>query len=95
MNSTRVISEKKKLIYICRNSPQRLIEDASIEATKLACIEFGIDEYGHSNMISEWERSSCSIQIEFVGIKISGGPGGWEYNVSFYAWCEKHQDCEG
>ncbi len=94
MISTRVISDKK-LIYVTRYSPARLIEDASIQATKLACTLFGIDEYGHSNIISEWERSCCSIQLEFAGIRIMGGPAGWEYNVSFNVWCEKTVDCEG
>lgn len=25
-----------------------------------------IDEYGHSDKVEEWDRSSCSIEIQFV-----------------------------
>lgn len=89
--SSRRLTDKKS-IYVSLTSPQRLLEEAARQAIRQAAFEFGIDENGHSSKVKEWERSCCSIEIEFVGVQMSGGMGGWQYNVVFRAWCEKHSD---
>ncbi len=38
---------------------------ASDAAYKFALFKFEIDEDGHSSKVEGWERSSCSIEIEF------------------------------
>jgi len=34
-------------------------------AYRIALDKFGIDEFGHSQRITEWERSSCWIELNF------------------------------
>ena len=51
--------------YIFISRTEANFDRACDEAYKSALIRFGIDEYGHSNCIEEWERNSCLIEVTF------------------------------
>ncbi len=61
-------------------------------AAKLAPVIFGIDDCGHSSRVEDWERSSCSIMIEFLKMSFALGMTGAEYTYYFEAWAEKADD---
>lgn len=81
-----IISEVKEISVWVEG--ERLIEKAFIKAIPLAYDEFGIDEYGHSNKIKKWDRSDSSVRLELVKMEAVGSMMGWEYKVTFKAWCE-------
>lgn len=83
------IGEKKEIsIYRTECHFDRACESAYRHAVSL----LGIDEDGHSGEVNGWERSSCSVCVEFVSFQIRGGMGGIEYLYSFVAWAEKCED---
>ena len=91
MFKTKIITKKKRIVVSLQDST-RFLEVASRRAIQLANSEFGIDENGHSHRVKLWERSCCSVRLQFETMEISGGMCGWEYTAIFKAWCEKHED---
>jgi hypothetical protein len=88
--AANVLAQKE--IYIQLDGLHRPLERAAKMAIDQALWEFGIDESGHSDKVADWERSSCSINVEFVSLRMSGGMGGWGTVVTFKIWCEKNED---
>ena len=81
---------KVEQIEVHLHDPARLLEKATTRAKLSACAKFGIDDYGNSDKVEQWDRSSCSIAIEFESLRMEGGHGGgWSHTVTFKAWCEK------
>ncbi len=48
------------------------LDKACDSAYWLAVNKFGIDECGHSQKLTEWERSSCWVELEFSSYKRVG-----------------------
>ena len=87
------ISEVKTFSYQ-QETPERLIENGLKHARTMAVFEFGIDDCGHSDKVKEWDRSSCSIEIRWVGLWASVGMGGAEHWVAFETYCAKYEEDE-
>jgi hypothetical protein len=64
----------------------RACESANYQAVML----FGIDDCGHSSKVEGWERSNCSIKIEFKKYTQYGNMVGWSHVYLFEAWVEQH-----
>lgn len=86
------IISKVEEIRIDLRSPERLMETAVKTALMYAGGIFGIDDCGHSEFVEDWERSNCSIEIEFKSLKINTGYLGATYTIVFNAWCEKEDE---
>lgn len=61
-------------------------------AKQLARDMFGVTPEGHFDRVNDAERSTCSINIEFVGLVMSGGMMGWDHVYRFNAWVTKDDD---
>lgn len=81
-----------KTIRVEFSSPVRLLENGLIRASDMAIVQFGIDDSGHSSKVKGYYRSSCSVVLKFVGMRMYFGMGGAQYVLSFKAWCEKSDD---
>ena len=90
----RKVISGRRTIHVQLNGFDRMLEKAAAEASERALIEFGIDRDGHSDEVPDWERSCCSIQVEFKGITMSGGMMGWSSTVTFETWCECNDEDE-
>lgn len=76
--------------YVMRREADldRAMDDARARAVGLC----QIDDDGHSG-IAGWDRSSCSIVVEFRGVQHRIGMVGHDEVVyKFYAWVEKADD---
>lgn len=87
------ISKVEKIVVQLPDA-SRIIERAIDQARRLALITFGIDENCHSDEVADWERSSCSIRIEFEKTTTCVGYLGASHIVEFKAWCEKSDEEE-
>jgi hypothetical protein len=81
--------EEKREIHIVRT--EEGFDKACLSAYHQAVSLFDIDDDGHSKKVKGWERSSCSVCVEFVTVQISGGMGGIEYVYTFRVWAEKSE----
>lgn len=90
MEKTKIIAEEELHVHL--QGSHRPLERGLEQAHERAIMRFGIDEDGHSDRVPEWERSCCSINIEFVRMIMSGGMGGWSTTMIFKAWCERVYD---
>ena len=79
----KILAEEK--IQVTVRSRVRLLEEAIELAHWEVVHRFGIDDAGYADKVEGWSRSTCSINLEFLGFEISMGMGGWNYNVSFKA----------
>lgn len=69
-------------------------DKACDSAYQMAVALFGIDSYGHSSLIEEWDRSYCSIRVIFRKYLHSGGMGGHSHTYIFQAEAVKMMDSE-
>ncbi len=92
METVKVIAQEE--IHVDLHGSHRPLERGLEQAHERAIMLFGIDDCGHSDRVSEWERSCCSIHIEFVRLILSGGMDGWNTTMIFKAWCERVYDDE-
>ena len=53
------------------------------EALKHALIILGADEDGYLKKVEGWERSTDSIEINFIRLSMMGGFMGWSYCYEF------------
>ena len=64
--------------------------DQAVQFAKgLAIGRFGVDENGHIDNVRGAERSSCTINIEFVSFRAIGGMMGWGHEYVFKAWVSR------
>lgn len=84
---------KVETIHTHHKSPVRLLEEGIVRAHNEAMHRFGVDDNGHAK-VKGWQRSCCSIQVEFKGFVMSCGMMGPEYTCRFEAWAEKYEDDE-
>lgn len=85
------IISKVETIHVSLTSPTRMLEVGIQQASDTAYIRFGFDDCGHAD-VKGWERSCCSVVVEFEGLRMSGGMGGCNYDLTFKAWCEKYEE---
>lgn len=91
--SEKIISDVIQLAVGGDRLP-RLFEEAVMRAEKMAAEQFGIDDYGHSSKIEEWERSNCSIRVAQKGFVADGDVRGWSYRFIFDVCCVKQVEEE-
>lgn len=51
-------------------------------AYKFALMQFMVNEDGHAEWVSGWERSCCSIEVEFISYKRSGNEHVYWFRIS-------------
>jgi len=90
--SNRIIAEET--IRVNLEGSHRLIERGLDRAFDKADYVFGIDDCCHSDKVPEWDRSSCSIEMEFDKLIVSGSYVGGGTTVVFKARCIKHEEDE-
>ena len=94
---TKRISNKE-CIHVTVNSAERALEEAMRRAIDESFHKFKICDYGHSEIVDDWERCCSDIIIEQTGLKMIGGMGGWSHRFTFETWCvknfEEDEDCE-
>lgn len=72
-------------------SPVRLLEEALERAKQYSLRHWGIDEYGHSDVVAKWDRSCCEVITDTDGrITASYGVGGTTHNMEFRTWCQRY-----
>lgn len=59
-------------IKVYLQSPVRLLEKGFARAIEKANVHFGINEYGHSTKVEDWERSDCHIEVHIECIQYCG-----------------------
>jgi len=78
-------SEIKKIRVTRSGEPN--FDRACEEAYRRAVSEFGIDEFGYP-ADKRFDRSSSSLEVQFVQYTHTGSMGGQELVYEFYAWME-------
>lgn len=58
-------------------------------AYRMACGKFGADDNGHLRNVTNSERSTDSIIVEFASYRRSGSMVGTVHTYSFVAWVER------
>lgn len=58
------IGDKEEILVIGSGEPN--FDRACDVAYEMAVERFGIDEDGYSSRVADWERSSCSVRVEFM-----------------------------
>lgn len=66
----------------------RACDEAAVRAIGV----FGINDYGYAENVVDWERSTCSIEVTFEKLSISGDMGGRTYNYIFAATTKFNDD---
>lgn len=61
-------------------------------AYNIALSMFGIDDYGHSNNVEGFQRSTDVIVVEFKSYKCVGSMVGHEHQYMFKAWVERNSE---
>jgi ribosomal protein L37AE/L43A len=64
-------------------------DDACKAARLRAITALQIDDSGHCHKFPDFARSESCIQIEFIGMKMTGGMTGWGVMYHFRTWMEK------
>ena len=82
---------KVETIHTHHKSYVRILEEGIEWAQREAMSRFGVDDNGHAK-VKGWQRSCCSIQIEFKRLTMSCGMMGPEYTCTFEAWAEKYTE---
>lgn len=71
--------------------PQVNLEIAMSQACSRALSQFKIDEDGNG---PDFERSTDSVEVRFVGVQASAGMSGVSFVFEFEAWIERRRDDE-
>ena len=66
---------------VFRNEPN--MDRACDAARKNALLLFDVDEWGHINNVKDAHRSTNSVEVTFVELKMVGGMTGWDYFYTF------------
>ena len=88
----KIIAEET--LHIELDGNHRPLERSLSLAHKIALSKFGIDEYGNSDRVDEWERSCCFIEVEFQKLLFSVGMGGGNTTVFYKITCQRVEDEE-
>lgn len=90
MTATMIKPGEKHKFPITRTDSH--FDRACESAYRIAIGYFGCDENGYLTYVEDFDRSTDSVVVRFVGYEVHGGYIGVSHIYTFEAWVERYEE---